>query len=131
MKYLMRLNVYQFSKNKTKCDYSIIPVEMNGGKLKSTISPESIDMMRDDVVWTSLLWSLYTDVTTNTGIGEWVMFEKGESKSCKINYVVDSADIESEEKDFIKQMIKMFKKHFWYKFNYKVFIDKKVKNNQL
>lgn len=112
---LAMLTVYQYSKNKVKCDYSIIPVSRNfNGDWQSGVSKEIIanDGFR-------LMDSGY------------IKFDKQkEGDGCKVS-IITTGSIEEVENEMLKKLYKEFTKHFWYKLKYKKFLNKKKRLGQI
>ena len=115
------LTVYQYSKNKIKCDYSIIPVSwIDSEHLQSGVSKEKIDAANFKI-------SKNKDFLPS----DYIKFDKQkEGDGCKVS-ILSEGSIELVEKRILKKLYKEFRKHFWYKFKYKKFLDKKKKMGQI
>ena len=112
---LTTLTVYKYNKKKIKCDYSCIPVTLNEeGNWKSGASQEEIIgegfKKKDDY-----------RVRYN---------KQKDGKSCRVE-LITVGDMEKDEDEAIKKIYDLFSKHFWYKFKYKKFLDKKKRLRQI
>ena len=101
--YYSKLTIYKFSKNKLKLDYSTIPIKVKSfenGKPK-VISSEVSEQ----------------EITLNNKPYFRV----------KDSYTVSLISEEFNESEIVDLLQKSFNKHFWYKFKYKKFLNKKIK----
>lgn len=136
--YFLQLTVYQYDKNKTKMDYSIIPVTFKdydkGGlpiSLKSGVSDEVIDikyMLFSDTFLNRDYQEVFKDSLVY--LGE-IHDKKKEGKAVKTSILVYNPwGIENEE-DVMKRWLKhFFRKRWFYKFKYLKFLKKKEELNQ-
>jgi len=136
--YFLQLTVYQYDKNKTKMDYSIIPVTFKdydkGGlpiSLKSGVSDEIIDikyMLFSDTFLNRDYQEAFKDSLVY--LGE-IHDKKKEGKAVKTSILVyNPLGIENEE-DAMKRWLKhFFRKRWFYKFKYLKFLKKKEELNQ-
>lgn len=135
--YFLQLTVYQYDKNKTKMDYSVIPVtfkeyEKNGlpTSLKSEVSDEVIDIKH----------MLFSDTFLNRDYQESlkdslvylgkIHDKKKEGKAVKTSILVYSPH-GLEKEDVMKSWLKQFfRKRWFYKFKYLNFLNKKESLSQ-
>ena len=117
------LTVYQYSKNKIKCDYSIIPVSWdynNNAFLQSGVSKEKISIEGFKVSKNPFCLP-----------ADFIKFDKQkEGDGCKVS-ILAYGSLEVVENRILTKLYKEFKKHFWYKFKYKKFLDKKKNMRQI
>ena len=93
-----KLTVYRFQGKKLKIDYSTIPVKkISDNVIKSEVS----DM----------------EITLN----------KKPYFHVKGSYTVSLVSEDFNEEDILKTLKESFDKHFWYKFSYRKFLNKKIK----
>lgn len=135
--YFLQLTVYQYDKNKTKMDYSVIPVtfkeyEKNGLpiSLKSEVSDEVIDikhmLFSDTFLSRDYQESLKDSLVY---LGE-VHDKKKEGKAVKTSILVYSPH-GLEKEDTMKSWLKQFfRKRWFYKFKYLNFLSKKESLSQ-
>lgn len=135
--YFLQLTVYQYDKNKTKMDYSVIPVtfkeyEKNGLpiSLKSEVSDEVIDikhmLFSDTFLSRDYQESLKDSLVY---LGE-VHDKKKEGKAVRTSILVYSP-YGLEREDVMKSWLKQFfKKRWFYKFKYLKFLKKKESLSQ-
>lgn len=135
--YFLQLTVYQYDKNKTKMDYSVIPVtfkeyEKNGLpiSLKSEVSDEVIDikhMLFSDTFLSRDYQESFKDSLVY--LGE-VHDKKKEGKAVKTSILVYSPH-GLEKEDTMKSWLKQFfRKRWFYKFKYLNFLSKKESLSQ-
>ena len=133
--YYLQLTVYQYDKNKTKMDYSIIPVTFKdydeGGlpiSLKSGVSDEVINienmLFSDSLLDEDYCKEEYDDRIIH--LGE-VHDKKKEGKAVKTSILVYNPwGLGAEEEEVMKRWLKhFFKKRWFYKFKYLKFLKKK------
>jgi hypothetical protein len=137
--YFLQLTVYQYDKNKTKMDYSIIPVTFkdydDSGlpiSLKSGVSDEVIDikyMLFSDTFLNRDYQEVFGDSLVY--LGE-IHDKKKEGKAVKTSILVYNPwGLEDEEEDVMKRWLKhFFRKRWFYKFKYLKFLKKKEELNQ-
>ena len=135
--YFLQLTVYQYDKNKTKMDYSVIPVtfkeyEKNGLpiSLKSEVSDEVIDI-KHMLFSDAFLSRDYQESLKDSLVylGE-VHDKKKEGKAVKTSILVYSPH-GLEREDVMKSWLKQFfRKRWFYKFKYLKFLKKKESLNQ-
>lgn len=137
--FLGQLTLYQYDKNKIKCDYSIIPITINCNKLpltaKSGVSEEVIELKNytfskefEEMVYSGICRNLEDHFPYY--IGE--KFEKkkeGDAKKVSVIYKTD--DLEKDDVLFRKDLMKRFNSYFIFARKYKKFLKKKIKLNQL
>ena len=131
--YFLQLTVYQYDKNKTKMDYSVIPVTVigldNNGLptlLKSGVSEEKIDVSK--MLFTDVFYNQEFDNSTVL-CGE-IHDKKKEGKAVKTSILV-SSPYGLEKEDVMKSWLKQFfRKRWFYKFKYLKFLKKKESLNQ-
>ena len=133
--YYLQLTVYQYDKNKTKMDYSIIPVTFKdydeGGlpiSLKSGVSDEVINienmLFSDSLLDEDYCKEEYDDRIIH--LGE-IHDKKKEGKAVKTCILVYNPwGLGVEEEEVMKRWLKhFFKKRWFYKFKYLKFLKKK------
>lgn len=135
--YFLQLTVYQYDKNKTKMDYSVIPVtfkeyEKNGLpiSLKSEVSDEVIDI-KHMLFSDAFLSRDYQESLKDSLVylGE-VHDKKKEGKAVKTSILVYSPH-GLEKEDTMKSWLKQFfRKRWFYKFKYLNFLSKKESLSQ-
>lgn len=131
--YFLQLTVYQYDKNKTKMDYSVIPVTVigldNNGLptlLKSGVSEEKIDVSK--MLFTDDFYNQEFDNSTIL-CGE-IHDKKKEGKAVKTSILV-SSPYGLEREDVMKSWLKQFfRKRWFYKFKYLKFLKKKESLSQ-
>lgn len=135
--YFLQLTVYQYDKNKTKMDYSVIPVtfkeyEKNGLpiSLKSEVSDEVIDI-KHMLFSDAFLSRDYQESLKDSlmYLGE-IHNKKKEGKAVKTSILVYSPH-GLEREDVMKSWLKQFfRKRWFYKFKYLNFLNKKESLSQ-
>ena len=133
--YYLQLTVYQYDKNKTKMDYSIIPVTFTDYdkdglpmSLKSGVSDEVINienmLFSDSFLDKDYCKEEYDDALQF--LGE-VHDKKKEGKAVKTSILVYNPwGLGVEEEEVMKRWLKhFFKKRWFYKFKYLKFLKKK------
>ena len=139
--YFLQLTVYQYDKNKTKMDYSVIPVtvlslDRNGlpAVLKSDVSEEKFDVSK--MLFTNdfmnINYQTYTDISRSdyTMLCGEIHDKKKEGKAVKTSILVYSP-YGLEREDIMKRWLKqLFRKRWFYKFKYLKFLKKKESLNQ-
>lgn len=139
--YFLQLTVYQYDKNKTKMDYSVIPVtvtdlDRNGlpAALKSGVSEEKIDVSK--MLFTNDFINREQQTYTDTSCTDCTMLcgeihdKKKEGKAVKTSILVYSP-YGLEREDVMKDWLKIFfRKRWFYKFKYLKFLKKKENLNQ-
>ena len=96
--YYSKLSVYKFSKNKLKIDYSTIPVKQ-------------VD----------------SEIIVSEVSGQKITLNKKPYFKVKNIYTVSLLSEDFNEEEILLSLQRSFNKHFWYKFSYKSFLEKKVK----
>ena len=92
-----KLTIYKFQKGKLKIDYSTIPVEkISENVIKSEVS--GIEITLNPKSWFHVAGS----------------------------YTVSLISEDFDEDKIIKTLKESFDKHFWYKFSYRKFLEKKI-----
>lgn len=139
--YFLQLTVYQYDKNKTKMDYSVIPVtvlslDRNGMPtvLKSDVSDEKFDVSK--MLFTNDFMNINHQTYTDISCADCTMLcgeihdKKKEGKAVKTSILVYSP-YGLEREDAMKIWLKQFfRKRWFYKFKYLKFLKKKESLNQ-
>lgn len=137
--YLAQLTVYQYDKKKIKCDYSVIPLNINLNKspitAKSGVSEEIIDLkgFTFNKYFTNFLYagSLSIDDEPLPLYIASKYEKKKEGDARKVSVVYISDDLEKDDVLFRNDLKKRFKNKFIFKRKYINFLNKKENLNQL
>ncbi len=120
--YFLQLTVYQYNKKKIKMDYSCIPVKLksfeNPITLFSEVSDEKIDVSKAK-------FRAKNDIICSKSE------KQKEGKAIKTYIVVQSLNGLEDEEKLKKELLKIFKRHWFYKIKYMNFINKKINMRQL
>lgn len=137
--FLAELTVYQYSENKIKCDYSVIPITIACNKLpivaKSGVSDSTIEINRFNLS-KDFCDAIYSGEFRDCEppfpyvVGTKLTFEK-EGKGKKVSVIYKTDDLEQDDPLFRKDLVKRFNWAFPFAFKYKKFLKKKIKLNQI
>ena len=120
--YFLQLTVYQYNKKKIKMDYSCIPVKLksfeNPITLFSEVSDEKIDVSKAK-------FRAKNDIICSKSE------KQKEGQAVKTYIVVQSINGLEDEERMKKELLKIFKRRWFYKIKYIKFINKKLSMRQL
>lgn len=117
--FLAQLLVYEYEQGKIKCDYSVIPIEIN----KATNLALS-GVSNEIIFLNNFNFNVYRPMVVAQEISK-------QKKARKLSVVYELSDLETQEKLIKKDLVNTFKKSFLFSRRYKNFLDKKVKLGQL